>query len=120
MGYIVAWFILASGQFGATGPTGADNTAPVAGLFYGGGASVLEAQAIGTFSIAIAVFVVTISMMYVINKLPNPWRLRVEAHGEVGVGGLDVFDHGMEAYPPQEDDDVSLSGLLDSGVQVTA
>ncbi|MDB5137645.1 MAG: ammonium transporter [Mucilaginibacter sp.] len=111
--------LFASGQYGATGPTGADNSAPVTGLFYGGGTSVLEAQAIGTFTIAIAVFVVTIIMMYVINKLPNPWRLRVEEHGEAGFGGLDVFDHGIEVYPPQEDD-ISLSGLFDKGVKLPA
>jgi Amt family ammonium transporter len=51
--------------------------------------------------------------------LPNPWRLRVEEHGEAGVGGLDVFDHGMEVYPPQ-DDDISLSGLFDKGVKLPA
>lgn len=111
--------LFASGQYGVTGPTGADNSAPVTGLFYGGGTSVLTAQAIGTFTIAIAVFVVTFVMMFIINKLPNPWRLRVEEHGEVGVGGLDVFDHGIEVYPPQEDE-VSLSGLFDTGAKVTA
>ena len=111
--------LFASGEYGATGPYGADNSAPVTGLFYGGNASVFEAQAIGTFTIAIAVFVVTIIMMYIINMLPNPWRLRVEAHGETGVGGLDVFDHGIEVYPAQ-DDDISLSGLFDKGVTATA
>jgi Amt family ammonium transporter len=111
--------LFACGKYGATGPTGADNSAPVTGLFYGGGTSVLTAQAIGTFSIAIAVFVVTFIMMFVINKLPNPWRLRVEEHGETGVGGLDVFDHGVEVYPPQ-DEEVSLSGLFETGAKVTA
>ncbi|WP_428329275.1 ammonium transporter [Mucilaginibacter sp.] len=111
--------LFASGQYGATGPTGADNSAPVTGLFYGGGASVLEAQLIGTFTIAIAVFVVTFVMMFAINKLGHPWKLRIEEHGELGVGGLDVFDHGIEVYPPQ-DEDVSLSGLFEKGTKVTA
>ena len=110
--------LFASGQYGATGPYAADNTAPVTGLFYGGGFSVLEAQAIGTFTIAIAVFAITYIMMYVINKLPNPWRLRVEEHGEAGVGGLDVFDHGSEVYPAQ-DDEISLSGLFENDPKVT-
>jgi Amt family ammonium transporter len=110
--------LFASGQYGATGPAGADNTAPVTGLFYGGGFSVLEAQAIGTFTIAIAVFVITYIMMYIINKLPNPWRLRVEEHGELGAGGLDIFDHGIEVYPAQEED-ISLSGLFNTA-KITA
>jgi Amt family ammonium transporter len=111
--------LFASGQFGVTGPTGPDNSAPVTGLFYGGGWSVFEAQAIGTFTIAAAVFAVTGIMMFVINKLPNPWRLRVEEHGETGLGGLDVFDHGIEVYPAQ-DDEVSLTGLFDKGVKLPA
>jgi Amt family ammonium transporter len=104
--------LFASGEFGATGPYGADNSAPVTGLFYGGGWGVFEAQALGTFTIAIAVFIISFAMMYIINKLPHPWKLRVEEHGETGIGGLDVFDHGIEAYPPQ-DDEVSLSGLFE-------
>jgi len=51
-------------------------------------------------------------MMYIINKLPNPWKLRVEEHGELGLGGLDVFDHGIEVYPAQ-DDDINISGLFE-------
>jgi Amt family ammonium transporter len=88
--------LFASGQYGATGPTGADNSAPVAGLFYGGGTSVLQAQCIGSFVICAATFVVSIVMMFIINKLPHPWKLRVEAEGELM--GLDLFDHGTEAY----------------------
>jgi len=110
--------LFASGQFGATGPYGADNSAPVKGLFYGGDASVLQAQAIGTFTIAIAVFVVTFIMMWLIMQLPHPWKLRVEAHGETGPGGLDMFDHGAIAYD-LDDEDASLSGLFEKS-KVTA
>jgi len=92
--------LFASGQFGITGPTGPDNSKAnlVTGLFYGGDASVLKAQAIGTFTIAIAVFVVTWIMMKALMFIPHPWKLRVEAHGETGPGGLDMFDHGAAAY----------------------
>ncbi|MBD1391846.1 ammonium transporter [Mucilaginibacter glaciei] len=107
----------ASGQFGATGPTGADNSAPVTGLFYGGGFEVLKAQAIGSFAITGATFAVAFIMMYALRKLPYPWNLRVEEHGELGKGGIDVFEHGSEAYPPQDDDEVSLSGLFEQKVQ---
>jgi Amt family ammonium transporter len=40
--------LFASGEYGATGPLGADNSAPVAGLFYGGGTHVLIAQTVGS------------------------------------------------------------------------
>jgi ammonium transporter, Amt family len=91
----------ASGQFGATGPLGADNSAPVAGLFYGGGFGVLKAQLIGSATITIATFVVTFVMMWLIKQLPHPYNLRVEEKGETGPGGLDMFDHGSSAYPAQ-------------------
>jgi len=71
----------------------------LSGLFYGGGMPVLKAQLIGSGVITIGTFVVAFVMMWVINKLPNPWKLRVEAHGETGPGGIDVFEHGTEAYP---------------------
>jgi Amt family ammonium transporter len=88
--------LLACGQYGATGPTGPDNSSPVTGLFYGGDASVFKAQCIGSLTICGATFLVTVIMMFIINKLPHPWKLRVEAEGELM--GLDLFDHGTEAY----------------------
>lgn len=93
--------LFARGRFGATGPTGPDNSSPVAGLFYGGGPSVLLAQTIGVLICGGACFVVALVMMWLIKKLPHPWCLRVEPIGETGEGGLDVFEHGVEAYPPQ-------------------
>jgi len=113
--------LFASGQFGVTGATGPDNSAPniVRGLFYGGDASVLKAQAIGTFTIAISVFCVTWIMMKLIMLLPHPWKLRVEEKGETGPGGLDMFDHGASAYD-YDDGDVSLTGLFEKGSKVTA
>ncbi len=101
--------LFACGKFGITGPYGPDNSAAnlVKGVFYGGDFSVLKAQAIGTFTIAIAVFVVTWSMMKLIMLLPHPWKLRVEAHGETGPGGLDVFDHGAAAYDLEDADVVA-------------
>ena len=111
--------LFASGEYGFTGPTGADNTAPVTGLFYGGGTSILTAQTIGTFIIAISVFTISLTMMYFLNKLPNPWRLRVEARGEAGPGGLDAFDHGIEAYSLYEDDLILNELLADKGIKTS-
>lgn len=90
--------LFASGQYGIMTPTGADNSAPVTGLFYGGGWDVLKAQAIGSFTVAIATFAVSILLMYAVSKLPYPYKLRVEAEGETGPGGIDVYEHGAEAY----------------------
>jgi Amt family ammonium transporter len=88
----------ACGQYGSTGPLGADNSAPVTGLFYGGGFDVLKAQAIGSFTITVATFLVSMAVMIAVSKLPYPYKLRVEAEGETGTGGLDVWEHGTEAY----------------------
>jgi len=96
----------ASGQYGATGPTGADNSAPVAGLFYGGGTAVLKAQVLGNLTIVVATFAVAFAMMWVIRQLPHPWNLRVEEIGETGPGGLDAFEHGASAYAESEGESV--------------
>lgn len=105
--------LFACGQFGATGPTGADNSAPVAGLFYGGGWSVLEAQALGSLIITVAVFAITLVMMLLVNLLPYPFKLRIEELGETGVGGIDQFDHGIDVYPADDIDNISISSLFE-------
>ena len=88
--------LFACGKFGVTGPTGADNSAPLKGLLYGGGTDLLTKQVVGNLAIVVATFAVSFILMWVINKLPNPWKLRVEPEGETL--GLDVFEHGSEAY----------------------
>ena len=103
--------LFASGQYGAPTPTGADNSLPVKGLFYGGDFSVLTAQAFGAFTIAISVFVITWLMMKFIMQLPHPWKLRVEEHGETGPGGIDMFDHGVSVYD-FEDGELHISSLI--------
>jgi ammonium transporter, Amt family len=57
--------------------------------------------------------------MKLIMALPHPWKLRVEAHGETGAGGLDMFDHGTDAYPVQ-DDEISLKGLFETETKLPA
>lgn len=100
--------LFATGQYGATGPTGADVSSVVRGLFYGGGLDVLKAQAIGSAVITGATFVVALLLMLVVNKLPHPWKLRVPEEAETGVGGLDMYEHGTEAY----NDQISSEELL--------
>jgi Amt family ammonium transporter len=88
--------LFATGQFGAPTPTGADNSAGsvVAGLFYGGGTNQLVAQVIGNTSICLGVFIVSMILMYAVKATGT---LRVSREGELE--GLDIHEHGGEAYP---------------------
>src|SRR2546425_3709728 len=86
--------LFASGQYGLTGATGPDNSAPLAGLFYGGGLTVLKAQAIGSLFITAATFAVSLVVMYALKAMGF---LRVSAEGEAY--GLDLHEHGIPAYP---------------------
>ena len=88
--------LFATGQFGAPTPTGADNSAAsvVTGLFYGGGANQLIAQAIGSAAIGGATFVASMVLMYVVKYTVG---LRVSKEGELE--GLDLHEHGGGAYP---------------------
>jgi Amt family ammonium transporter len=104
--------LFAAGKYGFTGPTGPDDSKPFTGLFYGGGFDLLKLQAIGSGVTVAATFIIAFVMMWVIRKLPYPWNLRVEEHGELGKGGLDVFEHGVGAYS-DDDDDIDINGLYD-------
>lgn len=86
--------LFASGQFGVSGAFAPDNTAPLKGLFYGGGFTVLYAQFIGNLIVASATFGVSMAMMHLINAAG---LLRVSREGELE--GLDVHEHGVSIYP---------------------
>ena len=86
--------LFASGQYGATGPFAPDNSAPLTGLFYHGGLTLLKAQVIGNVTIALATFVVSLVLMYAVNAMG---LLRVSKEGEMH--GLDLHEHGISAYP---------------------
>ncbi|MDP8990522.1 MAG: ammonium transporter [Acidobacteriota bacterium] len=86
--------LFATGQFGASGQFAADNSAPLKGLFYGGGTQVLVAQIVGNGIITISTFVVALVVMYAINAMG---LLRISAEGENY--GLDLHEHGISAYP---------------------
>src|SRR2546423_1956161 len=86
--------LFASGQFGATGPLGPDNSAPLRGLFYGGGMQVLKAQLIGSACVALATFGVAMVVMLVVNAMG---MLRLPA--EMEAYGMDLHEHGISAYP---------------------
>jgi Amt family ammonium transporter len=86
--------LFATGEFGLTGPFAADNTAPLKGLFYGGGTQVLLAQLIGSAIITLSTFTIALAMMYTVNLTGT---LRVSREGEME--GLDIHEHGLPAYP---------------------
>ena len=86
--------LFACGKYGATGPFAADNSAPLAGLFYGGGTTVLVAQLIGSAIVTVATFGSAYIVMRVVNAMG---LLRVSADGEKY--GLDLHEHGISAYP---------------------
>ena len=86
--------LFATGQFGASTSTGADNSAPVVGLFYGGGWNQFIAQVEGNAAIGIGVFVVAMILMYAVKATGT---LRISKEGEIE--GLDLHEHGGTAYP---------------------
>ena len=86
--------LFACGKYGATGPTAPDNSAPLAGLFYGGGLQILKAQLIGSATITIATFLVAMAVMKLVHAIG---KLRIPAEGEIY--GLDLTEHGISAYP---------------------
>ena len=86
--------LFACGKYGSTGPIAADNSAPLKGLFYGGGTQVLIAQAIGSLTITVSTFAVAMGLMYLVHATR---LLRVSEEGELY--GLDLHEHGISAYP---------------------
>ena len=88
--------LFATGQYGLTGPTGADTSAAsvLKGLLYGGGTTVLKAQIIGSVIITLSTFSIAMLLMWLVNLTGT---LRVSKQGELE--GLDVHEHGIPAYP---------------------
>ncbi|MDQ1471573.1 MAG: ammonium transporter, Amt family [Bryobacterales bacterium] len=86
--------LFATGEFGATGPFAPDNSAPLKGLFYGGGTQLLIAQLIGSAITCVATFTIAMIVMYALNAVG---LLRVSREGELE--GLDLHEHGISAYP---------------------
>src|SRR5713226_2953719 len=73
---------------------GSDNSAPLRGLFYGGGLQVLKAQMIGSACITLATFAVAMVVMKVVNAMG---MLRLPP--EMETYGMDLHEHGISAYP---------------------
>ncbi|HEX5284589.1 MAG TPA: ammonium transporter [Bryocella sp.] len=86
--------LFAVGKYGATGPITPDNSAPLRGLFYGGGLTLFKAQFIGSVTVTVATFAVSMLVMYAVHAMG---LLRVSAEGELY--GIDLHEHGISAYP---------------------
>jgi len=86
--------LFATGQYGLPSPTGADTSAVVTGLFYGGGTAQLMSQLIGSAAVTGATLVAAFTLMYAVKATGT---LRVSNAGEIE--GLDLHEHGMTAYP---------------------
>jgi Amt family ammonium transporter len=86
--------LFACGEFNSSGPISGVTENGLKGLFYGGGITVLKAQAIGSATITIVTFVAAMLMFTIINAFG---LLRVSKEGEQY--GLDLHEHGIPAYP---------------------
>ena len=86
--------LFATGAFGLPTATGADLSAPVKGLLYGGSAHLLVVQTYGTFAVMLSVLAVSMVLMYAVKATRT---LRVSREGELE--GLDLHEHGVLAYP---------------------
>ena len=86
--------LFACGKYGASGPVAPDNSAPLTGLFYGGGLHLLTAQVIGSACITVATFAVAMVVMLAVNAM-GMLRLSPEAEAY----GMDLHEHGISAYP---------------------
>src|SRR6266852_1668959 len=86
--------LFACGKYGATGAVAPDNSAPLTGLFYGGGLHLLGAQAVGSLIVTCSTFAVAMAVMYLVNAFGV---LRVSEEGELY--GLYLHEHGIPAYP---------------------
>ncbi len=82
---------LAVGLFAQDKITGA---ATGNGLFYGGGMTLLKAQAIGVVAVGAFTFIAAFAVFYVIKVVMG---MRVTREEEIQ--GLDLGEHGMKAYP---------------------
>jgi Amt family ammonium transporter len=88
--------LFATGGYGIATLDGADPSAAVKGLFYGGGGQQLLTQFIGSATCVVVVGIVAYIIMKAIRSLPGDWNLRLSEEGELE--GIDIHEHGTPAY----------------------
>jgi Amt family ammonium transporter len=88
--------LFATGDYGIPTATGADNTNPVTGLFYGGGTGQLVAQVIGNVAAILCSGILAVIVMYALRSIRGSWNLRLSQEAELE--GIDLYCHGLPAY----------------------
>jgi Amt family ammonium transporter len=89
--------LFATGEFGIPTATGADNSAPITGLFFGGGGGQLTAQVIGSIAAMLSAGILSFLLMFGLRKIPGSWNLRMPHDAEIEEG-IDLYAHGLPAY----------------------
>jgi Amt family ammonium transporter len=88
--------LFATGQYGLPGPTGADTSTTINGLFYGGGSEQLKIQIFGSAVVCVCTFTVAMILMLAVKALGV---LRISPEHELE--GLDIVEHGAPAFHPE-------------------
>ncbi len=90
------WGTLAVGLFASAPLAGGDGQPPL-GLFYGGGINSFADQIVGVVSVGAFTFILSWVIWVIVNAVVG---IRVSRDEELR--GLDIAEHGMEAYPDFE------------------
>ncbi|MET0629153.1 MAG: ammonium transporter [Acidimicrobiia bacterium] len=109
----IAVGLFATGEFGIPTSTGADNSNPVTGLFYGGGTGQLIAQIVGNVSAILCAGVLALILMYTLRSIRGSWNLRLSKEAELE--GIDIYCHGLPAYHMEFGQGFSYSAVGASG-----
>jgi Amt family ammonium transporter len=88
------WGTIAVGLFAAPSALELGLAAPKPGLFYGGGVGQLLTQLIGIGAVGLTVFAISLLIWTILKVTVG---IRVSEAEEIE--GLDIGEHGMEAYP---------------------
>ncbi len=88
--------LFATGDYGIPTAEGADNSAPITGLFWGGGGGQLVAQIIGNLSCLVVVGGLAMIIMKLLRTIPGSWNLRLSREEELE--GIDLVEHGLPPY----------------------
>ncbi|MBN2442183.1 MAG: ammonium transporter [Spirochaetales bacterium] len=87
------WGTLAVGLF-ASAPFAGGEGQPALGLFFGGGIGLLANQVVGIVTVGVFTFAISWILWVVLKS-----TIGIRVHRQEELRGLDISEHGMEAYP---------------------